>query len=177
MDDDILVREYLAGDRVAGSRLYELHSRQVKAYIIRCGFPSANADDLVQEIFMNVFKSMRTFDPDKGTFSTWLRTIARNRVREEWRRVKRPENFDPRMAEEVFEAGNTDDPVLREELNRLNDCMSKLPPDHKMMVRLRFYNSLTTRGISEGAKVPESTVRLRIKEAISLLTDCMENKS
>lgn len=174
--DDRLVALYLAGDREAGSRLYELHGRRVKAYLLRSGFSAVDADDLTQDIFLRVFRSLHTFDPERGAFGTWLRAVARNGARRAWQKVGSPDDFDPKLAEEVFETNAQEDPALREEIDILKECVSGLAEHYRMLVELRYYKSMTTRGISGRTGTAESTVRLRLEEAMGLLLECMRKK-
>lgn len=175
--DNRLVTRYRGGDRGAGAALYQRHGRRVKAYLRRSGFSSHDADDLAQEIFMKAFRSINTFDPARGAFATWLGAIARNAARKAWRTVARPGDFDPHLAGEVFAAAADDDPAAREELQILKGCVAQLDEDHRGLVRMRYYDAMTTRGIAAGTGIPEATVRLRLDEAMGLLVACMRKKN
>ncbi len=175
--DNRLVARYRGGDRGAGAALYERHSRRVKAYLLRSGFSSHDADDLAQEVFMKTLRSIGTFDPARGGFTTWLGAIARNAARKAWRQVARPGDFDPHLAGEVFAAGADDDPAAREEVRMLKECIGQLDEDRRALVDLRYRDAMTTRGIATETGIPESTVRLRLDEAMGLLVACMRKKN
>jgi len=157
--------------------LYAAHGRRVKAYFVRCGFSPADADDRTQEVFLRAFRSARTFDPARGAPGAWLAAIARNVARRHWSRPK-PANFDPELAEEVFAAAQNpgDKPELREEIDAVRACVELLPPELAKVVRLRYVEARTTRGIAAAVNMPEATVRLRLAEAMGKLRQCLRGR-
>ncbi len=173
-----LIEQCLRGDQTSCSLLYSTYAGLVRAYLQRCGFGSTDADDLTQEVFVRVFKSLKTFKPAKGTFRQWLGAITRNVARKRWRRRPEPENFDPELAEEVFATyGNPGQtPEAREEVDAVRLCVQTLPADLTRIIRLRFVQGRTTRGIASAIEMAEATVRLRLKEAVALLESCLRDK-
>ncbi len=147
------------------------------AYLRRSGFASADADDLLQETFLRAFRSLRTFDPDKGRFGTWLSTIARNVARRHWAR-RRSESFDPELAEEMLaDPADDGDPAERAEIvAAVQACVAQLPPELATLIRLRYVDGRTTRGVAEVCGLPESTVRLHLQRAQGLLAGCLRAK-
>jgi len=173
-----LTARVLAGEAGAFEALHAAHAGRVRAYLRRTGFSGADADDLAQEAFLRAFRSMRSFDPSRGSFRLWLGTIARNVARSRWHRRSQPESFDPDLAEEIFAApaNPRDAPEGREEAEAVRGCVDALPPELSRVVRLRYVESRTTRGIAEATGLPEATVRLRLKEATDILAACMKEK-
>ena len=173
-----LVSRCLAGDGPAQQELYGAHARRVAAYLFRSGFARADADDLLQETFARAFRSLHTFDASKGALAAWLATIARNVARRRWSRRPQPDHFDPELAGDVLEAA--DNPGLaaadREEIDALRGCIEQLPAERARIVRLRYVEGRTTRGVAAGAGIPESTVRLRLAEAHGRLAQCLRSK-
>ncbi|MCD4824848.1 MAG: RNA polymerase sigma factor [Phycisphaerae bacterium] len=175
--DDNLISRCLAGDSAASQNLYAAHGPRVKVYLLRSGFGSHDADDLTQEVFLRVFRSLKTYDSRRGAFTTWLGTIARNVARRQWQR-RQQEQFDPQLADEMFAAGDeqVEMSASREEQDALRDCISRLGEDMRRIVHLRYVEGLTTRGISQKVDMAEATVRLRLSTAASLLTTCLREK-
>ncbi len=176
--DSELVLRCLWGDRAAFDPLYRAHAGRVKTYFLRCGFPEAFADDLTQDVFVRVLKSLHTFNPARGTFRQWLAAVTRNVARRRWERRADPESFDPELAEETL--ATYDNPGAASEegerMNALGECVRALPPDLARLVRLRYVEGRTTRGIAAAVRMAEATVRLRLAEATDMLRRCMKSK-
>jgi len=176
--DTELIQRCLREEQSAFGLLYDGHAGWTKAYFLRCGFASADADDLTQAVFVRIFKSLRTFDPRRGSFCQWLAAITRNVARKQWRRRKATETFDPELAEEML--ASPDNPgamsETREELGALHECIASLPAELAHMISLRYVEGRTTRGIAAAADMPEATVRLRLNEARDMLRQCLQTK-
>jgi len=173
-----MVARARAGDREACRALYDACAGRVAAYFLRSGFARADADDLAQQTFLRAFRSLGTFDPDRGTFRGWLAAIARNVARKEFSRRARPDRFDPELAEDLFAAEDNPGAAAaeREEIDAVRQCVAALPDELGRLVRLRYVQGLTTRGVAEAADMPESTVRLRLGEARRRLRECLAGK-
>ena len=169
----------LLGNQAACGALYDANARWVAAYFLRSGFARADADDLVQETFVRAFRSLETFDAARGPFRPWLAAIARNAARRRWSARPRPEDFDPELAEKVLTSPD-DDPAgaagRREEIDTVRQCVQTLPQDLQRVVRLRYVDGQTTRGIAAETKIAEATVRLRIEEARRRIEECLRGK-
>jgi len=172
------IEKALLGDAGACRAIYDAHARWVKAYFVRSGFPEADADDLVQETFLRALRSLGTYDPGRGAFRAWLATIARNAARRRWSSRPAPENFDPELAEEVLAApGNPGEtPEAREETAAVRSCVGELSAELQLVIRLRYVEGQTTRGIAAATKLPEATVRLRIEDARRRIEKCLRGK-
>ena len=176
--DAQLVERSLAGDGVAFRALYTAHAPRIKSYLLRSGFSDADADDLTQDVFLRVYRALITFDPQRGWFGGWLSAIARNVARRQWSRRDRPENFDPGLAQETL-AGPDDtraDASAREETDAVRACVQRLPQELATVIRLRYVQGRTTRGIADIVGLPESTVRLRLRQAQQRLEECLRAK-
>lgn len=176
--DNQLVARVLAGDAAAFGGLYDAHAGRVKAFFLRSGAGDADAEDLTQESFTRAFKGLKTYDARKGQFLTWVGAIARNVVRRHWGLRKQPHAMDPELAEEMF--ATYDNPgqtaAAGEEVQAIAGCVSALPQELARLVRLRYVDGRTTRGVAEAAGMPEATVRSRLAEAHALLLACMRGK-
>ena len=177
-NDAQLVQRCLAGESAAFERLHADHVGRVLTYFARSGFDRHGAEDLTQETFIRAFRSLHTFDANRGRFRPWVAMIARNVARKYWSRQKHPENFDPELAEEMFsEAGNPGpDAAAAEEITAVRRCVDSLPVDLACIVRLRYVDARTTRGIAAEINLPESTVRLRLTESAEALRKCLKEK-
>jgi RNA polymerase sigma-70 factor (ECF subfamily) len=172
------IARWQAGDTAAFDRLYARYVGWVMAYLRRSGFEPADADDLAQEVFVRLVKSIHTFDAGRGAFVPWLATVTRNVARRSWGGRPPPDHLDPEMAEAVFAAAEdaAARPETREEIEALRGCIDALPPDLARFVRLRYVEGMTTRGMAEAERLAEATVRLRLGEAKALLEKCLQSK-
>ena len=173
-----LISRALAGEQSAFGVLYAHHAGRAKAYFLRCGFGSADADDLTQTVFVRVFKSLHTFDAARGQFPAWLAAIVRNTARKHLRRRRSPACFDPELAEETLCGGDNPGPASeeREEIDALSECISALPSEPARIINLRYVEGRTTRGIADITGIAEATVRLRLSEAKDMLRRCLKSK-
>jgi RNA polymerase sigma-70 factor (ECF subfamily) len=173
-----LVRECLVGDESAFESLYCQHAPRIKAYLTRCGFIPADADDLAQETFLRAYGSLRTFDSNRGSLAGWLAAIARNVARKHWNRRGDARDFDHELAEQTLELKENPGQAAEanEEYDAVNDCISRLPEALAHIVRLRYVNARTTRGIAGALGIPEATVRLRLSEAAAAIERCLKSK-
>jgi RNA polymerase sigma-70 factor (ECF subfamily) len=161
----------MAGDDDARERLYMRHAGCVMAYFLRSGFHRSDADDLLQETFLHAFRSLGTFDGDRGSFRAWVGTIARNAARKQWSRRRETERYVPELAEEMLpaEGDPADSPEAGEEMDLLRSGIRALPGELRRALELRYVEGLTTRAIATAMGMPEATVRLRLTEACDML--------
>ncbi len=176
--DRELAARCLIGDTGAFEELYSAHAPCVMTYFLRSGFNQADGQDLTQETFLRVHKSLNTYDGDRGSFRLWLAAIARNVARRQWSRRHGPDNFDPELAEDIFTSGIgvVDEAQANEEIRAVQDCLAALPNELQEIVRLRYVEGRTTRGIAELMAMPEATVRLRLTGAHGMLQRCLKGK-
>ena len=184
MDDRdlVLVSRCLMGDATAYHELYAARAAAVMAYFVRCGFGPVEAEDLTQETFIRAFKSLEGFDAQKGYFQQWLGAIARNVARRKWegRRGGADANYDAQVASSSLAGDEAADPARRAEdreaMEALEACIAGLSDADRQIVRLRYVEAMSTRGIAQTCGIPESTVRLRLDEARRQLAKCMKGR-
>ena len=178
MIDANLIQLALLGNQSACRQLYERHVQRVQLYFVRSGFTAADAEDLSQEAFIRFFRSLKSFDPQRGQLRTWLGAIARNVARRRWAARTAESQYDPQLAENMFASIDNpgDESAFREYRQAVNKCLGLLPEDLAGMVRLRYVQGLSTRGVAAETGMPEATVRLRLAEALALLQRCLRSK-
>lgn len=173
-----LISQCLDGDAMAFEALYLEYAGRVAGYLARSGFVPADVQDLTQETFIRVFKSLHTFDSRRGSFRVWLSMIAKNVARRRWSHRTQGELFDPALAESLLVAplNPADTPQVREEMQGVRDCIAELPDELERVVRLRYVEGRTTRGIASAMDIPEATVRLRLEQGRKRIADCLRAK-
>lgn len=177
-DSSDLVQRCLAGDPLATEQFYNHNARAVTVYFLRSGFVRAQAEDLTQEVFLRASRSLRTYDPARGGLRNWLWTIARNLARRQWSRRRGTVEQDLDLAEIALDDrdGPAEALAATEETRAVAQCVQALRGELANLVRMRYVDGLTTRGMAEMTKTPEATVRARLTEAINLLERCLKSK-
>jgi len=171
LDPDFsLVSRCMRGDETAWEELVRLHTRRVYALCYRFTGSGSEAQDLTQEVFLRVFRTLRTFRSAEGSFATWLARVSRNLLIDHYRRTRQErvtDSIDDQlpMLEEVGAAASVrpDHAVAgREASEILQATLQKLSPDLREAVILRDLQEMEYREIAEVLQIPEGTVKSRI---------------
>ena len=126
------------------------------------------AEDVVQDVFMHVWRSPRSFDSRRGTLGSYLTMMARSRALDRWRtRSAREAAVERAKAERSVESLTAEDasePVIRRDgERRVLRALEELPRDQREAVLLAFGKGLTAREIADAADVPLGTVKSRVR--------------
>jgi RNA polymerase sigma-70 factor (ECF subfamily) len=177
-DSSDLLERCLSGDPEALGQFYNQNVRAVMVYFLRSGFVQAQAEDLTQEVFLRANRSLATYDSARGGLRNWLWTIARNLARRQWSRRRGTVEQDLDLAEVALD--DRDGPfealAATEETRAVAQCVQALRGELANLVRMRYVDGLTTRGIADITKTPEATVRAHLTEALNLVERCLKNK-
>jgi RNA polymerase sigma-70 factor (ECF subfamily) len=168
--DSSLVARCLRGDETAWEDLVRLHTRKVYALCYRFTGSGSEAQDLTQEVFLRVFRTIKTFRSTEGSFATWLSRVTRNLLIDHYRRTRQDRVTDsieeqlPTMEEEGATASSRPDHAVagREASEILQATLQKLSPDLREAVILRDLQEMEYREIAEVLSIPEGTVKSRI---------------
>ncbi len=168
--DSSLVARCLRGDESAWEELVRLHTRKVYALCYRFTGQGSEAQDLTQEVFLRVFRTLRTFRSAEGSFATWLARVTRNLLIDHYRRTRQDRVTDsiedqlPILEEEGATAAARPDHVMagREASEILQATLQKLSPDLREAVILRDLQEMEYREIAGVLQIPEGTVKSRI---------------
>lgn len=167
--DAQLVQSCLRGDGSAWETLVRRHTRRVYGLCYRFTGNSAAAEDLSQEVFLRVYRTLESYRAEQGAFPTWLTSVTRNLLVDHYRRSRRDRMTDSiddesSPVETKKSSGRPSDHLaLLGELNRqLQQALSRLSPELREAVILRDVQELEYREIQNVLQVPEGTVKSRI---------------
>jgi|SRR5579871_2335058 len=170
--DSSLVQRCLSGDATGWEELVRLHTRRIYALCYRFTGRDAEAQDLTQEIFLRVFRTLGTYRSAEGSFVTWLTRLGRNLLIDHYRRTKQERVTEPieeqlpvlEQKEYAGQASVQPDRVLagREASEVLQAALAKLSPELRETVVLRDLQELEYREIADVLKIPEGTVKSRL---------------
>ena len=165
--------QWQSGDISAFETLYRQYKKLVyrTAYLIT-GNKEA-AENTLQEVFISVWKSRHTYDPNKGKLTTWLHRITVN----ECSRKKSGKTSTPVLLEErriePAEMKHTGQPekiaITRMECNRVLKAMEALDTKHRSVLVLRYFNDLSYQEIAEALEIPLGTVKSRLNQSLKYL--------
>ena len=165
--DEMLVTEYLSGDERAFAQLIKRHLRGVYSFALRSA--GGEADDIVQDIFLKVWKNLKRYEPQSARFKTWLMRIARNTVIDYLRKKKSFTFSDLEDGRDDSRLGNVPDPeplpdevfARAHDIREVQSMLEKLPPLYREVLLLHYMNHLSFEEISSILDVPANTVRSR----------------
>jgi RNA polymerase sigma-70 factor, ECF subfamily len=168
--DISLVSRCLGGDESAWEDLIRVHSRRVYALCFRFTNSGSEAQDLTQEVFLRVFRTLKTFRSNEGSFATWLARVTRNLLIDNYRRTRQERVTDsiegqlPLIEEEGPVAAVKPDEMVagREASEILQAALQTLSPDLREAVILRDLQEMEYREIADVLQIPEGTVKSRI---------------
>ena len=168
--DDLLVAIARDRDRTAFGLLFGRMAPRLKAYLLRSGVGSSQADELVQEVMLMVWHRAGTFDPARAMASTWIFTIARNKRIDAARRDRRPE-YDPEDPALVPDRPPAADRSIEtsEASARLRDAIGKLPAEQADLLRLAYFEDQPHSAIARHKGLPLGTVKSRLRLALERL--------
>lgn len=167
--DYSLVERCLGGDETAWEDLVRVHTRRVYAICYRFTNRDSEAQDLTQEVFLRVFRTIGSFRAGEGSFVVWLTRLTRNLLIDHYRRTKLDRATDsiedqlPILEEKSAGSARTDGLLAgREASEVLQAALQKLSPELREAVILRDLEELEYREIAQVLSVPEGTVKSRL---------------
>jgi RNA polymerase sigma-70 factor (ECF subfamily) len=166
--DAELVQRCLGGDQQAWADVVRAYSRRIYNLAYRFTSSHGAAEDLTQEVFIRVYRSLGQYDAALGDLSNWLMRLARNLIIDDYRRRQRTptDSSDDLAAHEYHLSTSNDSPhrSLERQERRVQviTAIHKLSPDLRECVILRDIEELTYQEIVDLLKIPEGTVKSRI---------------
>jgi RNA polymerase sigma-70 factor (ECF subfamily) len=174
-DEQVLARRLVERDEVALADAYELYSRPVFSFLLRFTGDRSTAEDVQQQVFLEVWQKASNFDPRRGSMLTWIMTIARSRALDHSRR-RVPEPHDPASAADLVESGSGGHSEIDRAVDdwHFSQLIDQLPEDEARLLKYRFHGELSQSEISEKTGIPLGTVKSRMVSALERLRVQME---
>ncbi len=163
-------------DRAAFQALFRYYGPRIKALMIRSGARPQEAEEVMQETMVLIWRKSALFDPGKASASTWIYTVARNKRYDMLRREKRPD-LDP---EDPFFSGSGPEPdgedvySAAERSEIIRGYMDTLPEEQLLLVRKAFFEDMTHQAIAAELDIPLGTVKSRIRIAMRSLREKLD---
>jgi RNA polymerase sigma-70 factor (ECF subfamily) len=164
---EALIQRCLQGDQAAWEAIVRLHRRKVFNVAYKFVGKHDEAEDLTQDIFLKIFKSLDTFDR-RANFQTWLISVSRNLCIDHYRSVRKERETIDREVDTSELAPSTPEPgpiaalEQRDRVVLLRQALAALPDTLRTAVLLRDIQELSYQEIADRLKLPEGTVKSRI---------------
>jgi RNA polymerase sigma-70 factor, ECF subfamily len=155
-----LIRRLTAGDHKALGEFYDRYAGLVNGLAVRILRDRADAEDTVQEVFVQVWQQAARFDATRGTPEAWLCTMTRSRALDRQRK-----RSSRREEPEASDGGSTAVPRTEEAI-AVRKALDELPEDQRKALELAYYEGLTQSEIAERLREPLGTVKTRIRTAM-----------
>jgi RNA polymerase sigma factor (sigma-70 family) len=164
------------GDARAFAELYARTSSRLFGVCLRMLRQRSDAEEVLQEVFVTVWRRARDFDSTVASATTWLVTLTRNRAIDRLRqhRARAPLeaiDFDNLADERVGPPAHAE---ASQEYARLRGCLESLEPKDRYSIREAFYSGATYKELAERSQQPLGTMKSRIRRALAQLRTCLE---
>ncbi len=179
-----LVERCLSGEQGAWEDLVRTYTKRVYAICYRFTGRDNEAQDLTQDVFLRVFKTLRSFRAGEGSFSVWLTRLTRNLLVDHYRRTKRDratDALDDKLAileEKTAQSARTDGMLAGREAGELiHAALQKLSPELRETVILRDLQEMEYKEIANVLSVPEGTVKSRLNRGRAELARILKRQN
>lgn len=167
------------GEEAALGALYDRHGRLIYAIALRITGDRETAEEVVQDVFQNVWQAAATFQPELGAFSSWLLGIARHRAidatrskRERARAREQTLDQERMIVSDSSLVGAVEQRLLRD---AVREALGALPANQRQAIELAYYGGLTRAEIAERLNEPLGTVKTRLRLGLLKLRDVLHH--
>jgi RNA polymerase sigma-70 factor (ECF subfamily) len=166
-DDAVLLSQVQKGDEYAMASLYDRYSKIVYSVALRVLRDPASAEDVLQEIFMQIWRNPESFIASRGSLGGWLAVVARNRSIDSLRRRRPTESVDEIALASPYNLA--DEAVRNGMMDKARGVIQLLPAEQRKTLEMAFFDGLTHSEIAEMTGDPLGTVKTRIRSALTAL--------
>ena len=174
--DEVLIGRIANGDRLAMQVLFARHHIRVYRFMLRMVRNEAAAEDLISEVFLDVWRQAEKFE-GQSTVSTWMLGIARFKALSALRR-RSDEQLDDETAGAIED--QADDPEIalakKDKSAVLRQCLTKLSAEHREIVDLVYYHEKSVEEVAGIVGIPEATVKTRMFYARKKLSELLKEQ-
>lgn len=155
-------------DRAAFAALFDYFAPRLKGFIMRSGTPAHQAEEVVQDVMLTLWRKAALFDPHRAQVSAWIYQIARNRQIDILRKENRP------LPEELAEDPGAEPDAgqilaIEQESGKLRQAISRLKGDQRDMIEKAYMGDMTHQEISTQTGLPLGTIKSRIRLGLERL--------
>lgn len=170
-----LLQGIAIADREAFRRFYDRHAPQVLAYVRSLGRSRDASEDVVQEVFLAVWRKAGTYRPERGDVAGWLYTMTRNKVVDLWRKL--PTGSDQSSEESLAVLSARPEADSRVVSISLRKALADLKVEQRQALELAYFGGLTYEETAERLKLPVGTLKSRIRAGLALMRGVLQESS
>lgn len=178
--DESLMKAITDRHQTALRELYQRYGKTLKSVVTRVVHEETEADDVLQEIFLQIWKEARNYSPKAGRPLGWVVTLARRRAIDRLRRrqayCRAKDRFESQIQQQPASQSSSQmsDDLIRSDLRRFLDRqLSGLPAYQRQVIELSYFEGRSHREISHLTKTPLGTVKTRLELGLRKLTNCV----
>ena len=181
-EEAALVREVAGGDERAFASLYDRYSSILFGLLVRILHSRAEAEDVLQEVFLQVWQQARSFDASRGRAFTWLVTLARSRAIDRLRALDSRERAARRSAADAPPPANggeewADAAASRSERAEVvRGALAELPEEQRQVLLLAYLDGMSQSEIAAAKGQPLGTVKTRTRAGLKKLSELLRSK-
>jgi RNA polymerase sigma-70 factor (ECF subfamily) len=171
-----LIRDMAQGQLTALEQFYDRYIQLVYNLVLRIVRNPADADEVVQRVFLQVWRNADRYDPSRGAPEAWLVTLARTRAIDALRAARRVgERIETRLTHDIADPGLGSAARLPER-QRVTGALDELLPAQRELLELAYYDGLTQTEIAARTGLPLGTVKTRIRTGLERLREVLRGK-
>jgi RNA polymerase sigma-70 factor (ECF subfamily) len=172
-----LIHRIAQGDQQALAPLYDETSRFVYALALRILQDIGLAEEATMDVYLQIWRQARSYEPARGTPSAWLLRMARSRAIDLLRREARKKRLEESLEAASWMAAGTHDPekasLLGEEQRRAREALAKLNPEQREVIEIAYFAGLSHSEIAELLGLPLGTIKTRIRSGMMKLRESL----
>jgi RNA polymerase sigma-70 factor (ECF subfamily) len=173
--DEMLLESIAAGEKAAMHVLYARHNVRVYRFILRIVGDTSVAEDLVSQVFLDVWRTAGQFE-GRSQVSTWMLAIARFKALTALRN-RRHEDIDQEEVLQIADGGDTPESAMdrRQTSSALRKAIAKLSPAHREIIDLVYYHEKSVEEVGQIIGIPQATVKTRMFYARKHLAELLKD--
>ena len=174
--DEVLIARIADGDRLAMQVLFARHHVRVYRFVLRLVRNEATAEDLISEVFLDVWRQAGRFE-GRSAVSTWMLSIARFKALSVLRR-RTDDELDDAMAEQIEDQADDPETTLakKDKGSVLRECLTRLSAEHREVIDLVYYHEKSVEEVAGITGIPEATVKTRMFYARKKLSELLKEQ-
>jgi RNA polymerase sigma-70 factor (ECF subfamily) len=173
-DDDVRLREELtSGYEQALAEAYDAHAAAVYGIAMRITNDQGVAEDIAQEVFVELWRRPERYDPERTRLRSWLCMIARRRAIDWLRRRGTQDHYAHMLVEPTVTDGVEEDVVSASVAKQVRSAVEELPAQHREVIVLAYYHGLTYREVAKALDLPEGTAKSRLRSGLRRIADTL----